>query len=390
VADFTADSNAKGFKTALADRLLWGRMRMSPTDIMDVTGATYTFLINGQPPARNWTGLFKVGERVRLRFINAASMSTFDVRIPGLKLTVVQADGNDVEPVDVEEFRIGVAETYDVIVTPDDSAYTIFAQAQDRSGYARGTLSPREGLTSAVPPLDPRPLRTMADMGMAGMNRGGGGNADMAGMDMSKMTPEEMAKMHGPSSTDSSASAPSSSTSAFNADGVNVEDLKGRPSVDHMAVAPKNRLSEAGTGLDGNQRRVLTYKDLKSLVVTTPEGPPARDIEFHLTGNMERWVWGFDGKKFSEAKPIEIKLGERVRFVLINNTMMEHPIHLHGFFTALENGQGDRLPLKHTVNVKPGEKLGYLFTADTPGHWAFHCHLLYHMDTGMFRTVLIA
>jgi len=310
-------------------------------------------------------------------------MSTFDVRIPGLKLMVVQADGNDVEPIEVEEFRIGVAETYDVIVTPEDTAYTIFAQAQDRSGYARGTLAPREGMTAAVPPLDPPPLRTMADMGMAGTT-----GMDMSKMDMSNMTPEEMAKM--PGMDHAATTPPVAEALVTNADGVNAKKLEGQPNVDNVAMDPKNRLSEAGTGLDGNHRRVLTYADLKSLVVTTPEGPPARDIEFHLTGNMERWVWGFDGKKFSEAAPIEIKLGERVRFVLINNTMMEHPIHLHGFFTALDNGQGDRLPLKHTVNVKPGEKLSYRFTADTPGRWAFHCHLLYHMETGMFRTVLIA
>jgi CopA family copper-resistance protein len=363
---------------------MWGKMRMSPTDIMDVTGSTYTFLTNGQPPAVNWTGLYKPGERVRLRFINASSMTTFDVRIPGLSLSMVQADGNDIEPVSVGEFRIGLAETYDVIVTPtDEAAYTIFAQAQDRSGYARGTLAPRIGMTGAVPLMDPPPLRTMTDMGMS-MSGGA-----MAGMDMSTMSAEDMAKM--PGMDHGAGGAPAQEgVVRVNADGVDPKSLTGQPNVDNMAMSSTNRLAEAGTGLDGNQRRVLTYADLRSLTPNPSEDPPTREIEFHLTGNMERWTWGFDGKKFSEAAPVRVKLGERVRFVLINNTMMEHPIHLHGFFTVLENGQGDHLPLKHTVNVKPGEKLGYVFTADTPGHWAFHCHLLYHMETGMFRTVLVA
>jgi CopA family copper-resistance protein len=374
-ATFRQDIRSRGVKTTLGDRLMWGKMRMSPTDIMDVTGATYVFLMNGQPPGANWTGLFRPGERIRLRFINAASMTTFDVRIPGLPLSVVQADGSDVEPVTVDEFRIGVAETYDVIVAPtDDSAYTIFAQAQDRSGYARGTLAPRSGMTASIPPMDPRPLRTMADMGMGGM--------DMSKMDMSHMSPEDMAKMM-------AAMSPSGGPDV-NADGVDPRTLAGEPNVDNVAMSVKNRLAEPGTGLEGTERRVLTYADLKSLKTTTmDDDAPVRDIEFHLTGNMERWVWGFDGKKFSEAAPVEVKLGERVRFILINNTMMEHPIHLHGFFTALENGQGAHLPLKHTVNVKPGERLSYLFMADTPGHWAFHCHLLFHMETGMFRTVLV-
>ena len=360
------DAQAQGLRATLADRLMWGSMRMSPTDILDVSGATYTYLINGQPPAANWTALFRRGERVRLRFINASSMTIFDVRIPGLPLLVVQADGNDVEPVSVEEFRIGVAETYDVIVTPpDDRAYTVFAQAQDRSGFARGTLAPRAGMVAAVPPLDPPPLRTMKDMGM-------GMSADMAGMDMSGMSAADMAKMADPGSV---AEQPGR--------------LAGQPDVDNVPASTSSRLAEAGTGLDGNHRRVLTYADLKSLTATPLAGPPTRTIEFHLTGNMERWVWGFDGRKFSQAGPVRVRLGERLRFVLINDTMMEHPIHLHGFFTALENGQGERLPLKHTVTVKPAERLSYLWNADVPGRWAFHCHLLYHMETGMFRTVLV-
>jgi FtsP/CotA-like multicopper oxidase with cupredoxin domain len=354
LATLRAEARQNGLKSALQERFRWARMRMSPTDIMDVTGSTYTFLVNGQPPAANWTGLFRPGEKLRLRFINGSSMTTFDVRIPGLSLSVVAADGNDIEPVAVEEFRIGVAETYDVIVEPrDDRAYTVFAQAQDRSGFARGTLATRAGMSAAVPALDPSPLRTMADMGMAGM-------------DMSKMMPGmDMSRMPAPA-------------------------LRGRPEVDNTALQPTDRLGEPGTGLDNNGRRVLVYADLKALNPDTDIRPPARDLEFHLTGNMQRWIWGFDGRKFSEVGPIRIKLGERVRFVLINDTMMEHPIHLHGFLVSLENGHDGHLPLKHTINVKPGERLSFIYTADTPGHWAFHCHLLYHMETGMFRTVLIA
>jgi CopA family copper-resistance protein len=370
LASFIQDAKAAGVGAALQDRLMWGKMRMSPTDIMDVTGAAYTFLINGHAPAANCTALFNPGEKIRLRFINSAAMTTFDVRIPGLPLTVVAADGSDIAPVVVGEFRIAVAETYDVIVTPRDAAFTIFAQAEDRSGYARATLAPRPGMTAMVPPMDPRPLRTMRDMGM-GAEHMHGGAAPMA----PKMA--MAAEMMG--------------STANNADHVNPMSLADNINVDNMAMQPTSRLSEPGTGLEDNGRRVLVYSDLKSLK-PHPVGRlnDYRDIIFHLTGNMQRFVWGFDGKKFSEAGPVRIKLGERIRFVLINDTMMEHPIHLHGFIFSLENGQGDQLPLKHTVNVKPGERLSFVFDADTPGHWAFHCHLLYHMDAGMFRTVIVA
>jgi CopA family copper-resistance protein len=367
---FISDVGRNGLDAALNDRLMWGGMRMSPTDILDVTGAVYTFLINGQPPAVNWTALFRPGEAVRLRFINSAAMTTFDVRIPGLAMTVVQADGSDVQPVEVEEFRIGVAETYDVIVVPGDGAYTIFAQAQDRSGYARATLTSRAGTPANVPPMDPPPLRTMADMGMAGMNmHGGHGSSPIHDMEMEGMAPVG---------------------AAANASGVDPQTLAGQPFVDNLAPMPASRLQEAGTGLDGSGRRTLRYSQLKALEPAAYTLEPSRDIEFHLTGNMERWTWGFDGKKFSDAPPIRVALGETVRFVLINDTMMEHPIHLHGFLFRLENEQGDSQPLKHTVNVKPGERVGIVFTADVPGYWAFHCHLLYHMEAGMFRTVIVA
>jgi CopA family copper-resistance protein len=419
---FIADAKRQGLSATLADRLMWGKMRMSPTDIMDVTGATYTFLINGRPPAANWTGLFNRGEKIRLRFINGSSMSTFDVRIPGLPMKIVQADGGDVQPLFVDEFRIGVAETYDAIVTPEVlDAYTIFAQAQDRSGYARATLATRAGLIAAVPAMDARPMRTMADMGMGDMAAMTGMSMDgMSGMDMSSpskgdggRTGMDMPGM--PSMKDSHTDMPGTNTSgpvhqdmpgmsnadmakmpgmgkakvpASNTDGVDPKMMPGQPSVDNVAMETKDRQDEAGTGLDGNDRNVLTYALLAALK-PTDASPPTRELPFHLTGNMERWTWGFDGKKFSEADPINIKLGERVRFALINDTMMEHPIHLHGFFFQVENGQ-DAMPSKHTINVKPGERVNVVFTADTPGYWAFHCHLLYHMEMGMFRTVVVA
>jgi CopA family copper-resistance protein len=348
---FAEDAQRQGLAATVADRVEWGSMRMSPTDILDVSGATHTYLLNGQPPGANWTALFRPGERVRLRFINGSSMSIFDVRIDGLPMTVVQADGNDVVPVTVDAFRISVAETYDVIVQPPaDRAYTIFAQAEDRTGYARGTLAPRAGMAAAIPPMDPRPLRTMADMGMAGMEHG-----EMPGMELS---PEG-------------------------------KRLEGKVGVDNVAMMPAERLRSAGEGFPVG-RRVLSYADLRTLRPGSDPRPPSREITLHLTGSMERFIWGFDGKKFSEAEPIVLQRGERVRFVLINDSMMEHPIHLHGLWSELENEHGEYRPYKHTINVKPGEKLSYLVTADEPGRWAYHCHLLYHMETGMFREVRVS
>ena len=376
LGDFITDARAMGVHSAWEDWSMWASMRMSPSDVMDVNGSTYTFLINGQPPAANWTGLFHPGEKVRLRVINAAAMSTFDVRIPGLPMRVVAADGSDVQPIEVDEFRIGVAETYDVVVEPKDAAYTFFAQAQDRSGFARATLAPRAGMTAPVPAMDPRPLRTMADMdmsAMSGMKRMDMAKSEsMAGMDMAKAG--AMAAMPG---------------IGRNADGVDPATLRGTPSVDNVDTAAQSRLSEAGDGLDHDGRKALTYADLKALRPAAASRPVDREIEFHLTGNMQRWIWGFDGKKFSEAKPVHVTLGERVRFILINDTMMEHPIHLHGFLFELENGQ-DAPPVKHTVNVKPNERVSLVYTADTPGYWAFHCHLMFHMESGMFRTVVVA
>jgi CopA family copper-resistance protein len=361
VGTFFEDVADKGLSKTISDRLEWGRMRMSPTDILDVSGATYTYLMNGHAPAANWTALFRPGERIRLRFINASAMSIFDVRIPGLSMRVVQTDGNDVDPVTVDEFRIGTAETYDVIVEPHaDEAFTIFAQAEDRTGFARGTLAPRAGMAGGIPPMDARPMRTMADMGMA----------DMAGMDHGAMP----GMSHG-----------SNGQMAHETE----SDLEGRVAVDNVAMMPKDRLSEPLEGVPPG-RRVLSYRDLRAIKPGDDPRPPDREITLHLTGNMERFLWGFDGKKFSEAGPIHLKLGERVRFTLINDTMMEHPMHLHGLWSELENGQDTYRPYKHTILVRPGERLSFLVNADEPGRWAFHCHLLYHMEAGMFREVRVA
>ena len=393
VGTFLADTRKQGLRATLSDRLMWGVMNMSPSDILDVSGATYTYLINGQPPAANWTALFRPGERVRLRFINGSSMTILDVRIPNLQMTLVQADGNDVEPVTIDEFRIANAETYDVIVQPRDaSAYTIFAQAADRTGYARATLAPRMGMAAPVPPMDPRPTRTMADMGMAGMS-------DKFGMsDKSEMPGMDMGEEKSPTPT------PSGSVPQHEMAGMQMSESRGRstlrpsnlvrlergPEVDNIAETTSEQLADPGDGLRGNGRRVLTYADLRALERGGDSRPPTREIEMHLTGNMRRYVWGFDGKKFSEAEPIMLKLGERVRFVLVNDTMMEHPIHLHGLWSELENAHGEFRPYKHTIVVKPAERLGFLVSADTPGRWAFHCHLLYHMENGMFRAVVVS
>ena len=390
---FVEDADKKGLGATVADRLEWGKMRMSPTDILDVSGATYTYLINGQPPAANWTALFRPGERVRLRFINGSSMSIFDVRIDGLPMAVVQADGNDVAPVTVDEFRISVAETYDVIVQPPaDRAYTLFVQPEDRSGYARGTLAPRPGMAAPIPPMDPRPMRTMADMGMVSMDQGAmSGMGSMGDMPMKHgaMQHQSMPGMeHGSMPGMQMDHGSMSGMSAIEAS-PEAKKLEGSVGVDNVAMMPTERLNKAGEGFPPG-RRVLTYADLRALKPGSDPRPPTHEITLHLTGNMERFIWGFDGKKFSEAGPIELKRGDRVRFVLINDTMMEHPIHLHGLWSELENGHGEFRPYKHTINVKPGEKLTYLVTADEPGRWAYHCHLLYHMETGMFREVHVA
>jgi CopA family copper-resistance protein len=362
VGDFFNDVRRQGWKPTLAGRSKWGRMRMDPTDLADVSGYAYTYLVNGATPAGNWTGLFGRGERVRLRFINGSSMTFFDVRIPGLRLMVVAADGQDVEPVTVDEFRIGIAEVCDVIVEPkEDRAYTIFAQSIDRSGYARGTLAPQPGMQAEVPPLDPRPLLTMTDMGMA---------RDMAEMKMSGMD------MSGMDMSSHDTSPPPHHAPA-----------KYGPNVDSLAIQPQSRLDDPGVGLRSNGRRVLTYADLHTLGGPIDHRPASRDIELHLTGHMERYVWSFNGQKFSEAQPLRFNYGERLRLVLVNDSMMNHPIHLHGMWGEVESDPGEFLVRKHTITVQPGQRLAYCVTADALGRWAYHCHLLYHMEAGMFREV---
>ncbi len=464
LADFLNEARQKGWSAAWQERAMWDAMRMSPRDLVDVSGATYTYLLNGTTPAGNWTGLFRKGERIRLRFINGSSMSYFDVRIPGLSMTVVAADGQNVHPVTVDEFRMAVAETYDVIVQPqDDSPYTIFAQSMDRSGYARGTLAPQMGLAAEVPPMDPVPTLTMADMGM-GMHDMGAMNEmpgmsmpasaaaasstmatgaapakddamamgdNMAGMDMSGMAaspqasaaPEHSHMAHEHTGHAGHTAAPANPHAGHNMDGLagmdmssdsmaNGSDMQGMnmasqrkpdtmevthhpvtengPGVDMQASVVSTRLDDPGVGLRHNGRRVLTYADLHSLDGSQDLREPSRTIELHLTGNMRRYMWSFDGVEYADAQPIRLQYGERVRFVLINDTMMEHPIHLHGMWSELENQDGGFQVRKHTISVKPGQSLSYRVLADARGRWAYHCHLLYHMMGGMFREVNVA
>ncbi|WP_186104105.1 copper resistance system multicopper oxidase [Burkholderia gladioli] len=410
LVDLFRDARRDGWRATLADRRMWSAMRMSPTDLSDVGGYTYTYLVNGAAPDDNWTGLFNPGERVRLRFINASAMSYFDVRIPGLRMTVVAADGQDVEPVAVDEFRIAVAETYDVVVEPGSAeAYTIFAQSMDRSGYARATLARREGLAAPVPALDPRPLLTMTDMGMdhgamagmssdamQGMDHGAmaGMSSDaMQGMDhgaMAGMSPGAMQGMdHGAIAAMSSDAMQGMDHSAMAGMPQHPATERGNPLVDAQAMAPTARLDDPGVGLRDNGRRVLTYADLRSTFPDPDGRSPMRSIELHLTGHMEKFAWSFNGLKFSDAGPIRLRYGERVRLVLVNDTMMAHPIHLHGMWSDLEDEAGRFQVRKHTIDMPPGTRRSYRVTADALGRWAYHCHLLFHMETGMFREVVV-
>jgi CopA family copper-resistance protein len=415
--EFFSDVGRMGFWPALQNYLMWDQMRMDPTDFADVTGYTFTYLMNGLSPAGNWTGLFRPGERVRLRFINAAGMTFYDVRIPGLTMTVVQADGQNIQPVVVDELRMGVAETYDVIIEPvEDRAYTIFAETVDRSGYARGTLATRPGMAAAIPQSRPRPLRTMEDMGlsmegmdMPGMKKNTNGSgmkmlgtepsSDMPSMKPSDDAPtmEHMQHGSGMPSMQGMQEMP-----GMNAGDPRRSEIPGAEPVRHgpddhgpgnqtVAEYSQNRSGEPGRGLEDSERRVLLYTDLNSLAPYPDQREPEREIELHLTGHMNRYIWSFDGKKYSEAKePIRFRYGERVRLTFVNDTMMEHPLHLHGMWMYLENGAGEYLPRKHTVIVKPAERLSVAISADAPGRWAFHCHLLLHMEAGMFRVVEVS
>lgn len=423
LGDMIRDVGRDGLSATLMERLSWSKMRMDPTDFADVTGYTYTYLCNGLTPDANWTGVFNPGERVRLRFIAAGAMTYFDIRIPGLKMTVVQADGQNIEPVVVDEFRIGAGETFDVIVTPGDAAYTVFAEAMDRSGFARGTLAPRAGMTAPLPARRKRPLRTMADMGMdmAGMETtaAGGAMAAMPGMTatpsppvmdmgggqmqgmaaaskaqgaasalvkqapgMAGMAPSPSQAMAGPGN----AAMPASKSPGF----VHGPDTHGVGN-SSVAMVSRSRLDEPGSGFDDPMSRVLVYSDLRSITAQSDQRPPTREIELHITGNMDRYIWSFNGLKYSQARtPIPFAFGERLRLVFVNDTMMEHPIHLHGMWMELENGGGAHQPRKHTVSVKPAERLTVAVTADAPGQWVLHCHLLLHMDLGMLRVVEVA
>ncbi|MND80844.1 Copper resistance protein A precursor [compost metagenome] len=363
VGDFIDDVALHGWSKTVAERKGWAEMRMSPTDLADISAATYTYLLNGQPPDGNFTCLFQPGETVRLRLINGSAMSYFDFRIPGLKLTVIAADGMPVQPVSVDELRIAVAETYDVLVTVGDlPAYTLYAQSMDRTGYARGTLARSAGLSAPVPAPDPRPILTMADMGHGGMDA-------MAGMDHSQMGGMDHAAMSGMQSH------PASET--------------GNPLVDMQTMSPKPNLADPGIGLRNNGRRVLTYADLKSTFADPDGREPSREIELHLTGHMERFAWSFNGIKFSDAEPLRLRYGERLRITLVNDTMMAHPIHLHGLWSDLEDEHGRFQVRKHTLDIPPGSRRSYRVSADALGRWAYHCHLLYHMEMGMFREVRV-
>ena len=384
---FFDEAEEKGFDAALADRLDWGGMRMTPTDIADISG--YTFLVNGKNPEQNWTGLFTPGERVRLRFINAAAMTYFDVRIPGLEMTVVQADGNNVQPVKVDEFRIAVAETYDVIVRPtEDQAYTIVAEPLERGGLARGTLAPRDGMAAEVPGLRPRPQLTMADMSHGSMDHGAMGHA-MPPAENTASAPQPMSSMdhaamgHG-------ATPPADEPPAQ-------QPMSG---MDHAAMghamppasADADPFYAPGSGLTpkaANGGKFLSYADLKAQRPLYEVREPTREIEIRLTGNMERYFWSINDKKYSEAEPIRLTYGERVRFRFVNETMMTHPMHLHGMWTILDNGNGKWNPVKHVVSIAPGTTVLAEVEVDAPGRWAFHCHLMYHMATGMFREVIV-
>jgi CopA family copper-resistance protein len=400
--DFSEDVSKLGLQAALEKRQMWNKARMNPTDLNDLSAATLTFLMNGTAPNGNWTGLFQKGQRIRLRFINAASNSFYDVRIPGLKLTVIQADGQDVEPVSVDEFRFGPGETYDVLVEPADDAYTIFAQSMDRTGYARGTLALQQGLSAPVPALDPAEWLTMSDMmgamgsmagmnhdsmkGMEGMNHGSmkgmqgmgsmegmKGMAGMNGMDHSAMNHQPKNPLAKPSST------------------VNHASSEYGASVDMRVDTPRTNLDDPGIGLRNNGRRVLTLADLKSINgLLDDRRTPTKELELHLTGNMERYSWSFDGLEFGKSTPVSLKHGERVRVILQNDTMMTHPMHLHGMWSELETDKGELRVRRHTISVQPSQRISFLTTPNDLGRWAWHCHLLFHMDAGMFREVVVS
>lgn len=377
LGDLVRDARRDGLRATLAERAQWARMRMTPTDISDINANTYTYLLNGHTPSANWTGLFRPGERVLLRLINGSAMTHFDIRIPGLKLTVVAADGQYVHPVSVDELRIATAETFDVIVEPTgQDAFTVFAQDMGRTGFACGTLATRPGLAAVVPALDRRPLLSMADMAHDHGSGHGGGHAPPAAAHAGHAMPADAHAAHaGHGRTAAPVNHPASET--------------GSPLVDMQSHPSGPRLEDPGIGLRDNGRRVLAYADLHSLFDDPDGREPGREIELHLTGHMEKFAWNFDGIPFAGAEPIALKYGERMRFVLVNDTMMTHPIHLHGVWSDLEDADGNFQVRKHTIDMPPGTRRSFRVRADALGRWAFHCHLLYHMEAGMMREVRI-
>lgn len=376
VVDFFNDASKDGVKSAIDKRKMWNQMRMSPTDLNDLSADVLTYLMNGKTPAGNWTGVFRPGERIRLRFINGSGHSFYDVRIPGLKMIVVQADGQNLEPVTVDEFRFGSGETYDVIIEPKDDAYTIFAQSMDRTGYARGTLAVRADLKAPVPELDQPEWLSMMDM-MGSMGAGG-----MAGMDHSAMAGSNHANMNGMDHSASDLTRPNAR--------VRHAKTEYGPSTDMRVDTPRTNLDDPGIGLRNNNRRVLTLADLHTLGGPMDPRGAEREIELHLTGNMERFTWSFDGLEFGKSTPIHFRYGERVRVILHNDTMMTHPMHLHGMWSELETAEGSFQARRHTIPVQPAQRISFLVTADALGRWAWHCHLMLHMDMGMFREVVVA
>ncbi|MBV6813232.1 copper resistance system multicopper oxidase [Xanthomonas campestris pv. passiflorae] len=376
VGDFLRDAREDGLRATLADRGMWGRMRMTPTDLSDVNANTYTYLLNGVAPAGNWTGLFKPGEKVLLRFINGASMTYFDIRIPGLRMTVVAADGQYVHPVSVDELRIAAAETFDVIVEPlGQDAFTLFAQDMGRTGFACGTLAVQPGLQAPIPALDRRAILTMQDMGHGeGMHHALPAMHGVPGM----LAAHGMHTMHSHDDAQAPDKAPHHPASET-----------GNPLIDMRSNATAPRLDDPGVGLRDNGRRVLCYADLHSLFEDPDGREPARDIELHLTGHMEKFAWSFDGIAFASAQPLRLQYGERLRIVLVNDTMMQHPIHLHGMWSDLEDARGNFQVRKHTIDMPPGTRRTYRVRADALGRWAYHCHLLYHMEAGMMREVRV-
>ncbi len=392
--DFLRDASKSGMSEAINKRKMWNQMRMSSSDLADLSSSVLTYLTNGTTPEGNWTGLFNPGERVRLRFINGAGNTFYDVRIPGLKLTVVQTDGVNIEPVTVDEFRFGPGQTYDVLVQPKDDAYTVFAQTMDRTGYARGTLATRRGLSAPVPDLDALQLLTMADM-MGSM--GQGEMAGMAGMDHSKMSGMSTMSMpmtgmnHGGMAMDHRAhTAASGNPLAKPSQTVRHAKTEYGASTDMRVDMPRTNLDDPGIGLRQNGRRVLTLSDLHTIGGPLDPRGAEREIELHLTGNMDRYTWSLDGLEFGKSRPVHFRYGERVRMILQNDTMMTHPMHLHGMWSELETAEGQFQARLHTIPIQPAQRISFLVTADALGRWAWHCHLMFHMDAGMFREVVVA